>query len=169
MTIRIAAEKDAACLSSLGCRTFEQAFRELNDPEDFDAYLAHAFSLKTISDELEDGRANFFVAYQGVEPVGYFKLYAGPAPACITALPAIELARFYALESHWGKGVGRTMMKQALYLAQKMGFISLWLSSWVKNRRGNAFYRKWGFRKVGEQKFTIGRDVQEDFILSRDL
>jgi GNAT superfamily N-acetyltransferase len=169
MNIRIAPEKNAARLSSLGCRTFDQAFRELNNPEDFDTYLAHAFSLETISGELKDRRADFFVAFQGAEPVGYFKFYAGPAPQCVTTLPAIELARFYTLESHWGKGVGQAMMKQALDLAREKGVAALWLSSWKKNHRGNAFYGKWGFDKVGEKTFTIGRDVQEDFVLSRIL
>lgn len=169
MTIRIVAEKDAARLSSLGYRTFNQAFRALNNPKEFNTYLAHAFSMETISDELADGQADFFVAFQGDEPVGYFKLYAGPAPECVTPLPAIELARLYALESHWGKGVGQTMMRQALSLARDKGFAALWLSSWKKNHRGNAFYEKWDFDKVGEKTFTIGKDVQEDFILSRPL
>lgn len=169
MNIRIAPEKNAACLSSLGCRTFDQAFRALNDPEDFDAYLAQAFSLETLSDELADSRADFFVAFQGAEPVGYFKLYAGPAPESVTTLPAIELARFYALERHWGKGVGPAMMKQAIDLAREKGFATLWLSSWKENQRGNAFYGKWGFDTVGEKTFTLGRDVQEDFVLSRIL
>jgi len=169
MTLRIVIETNASLLSSLGYRTFDQAFREMNDPEHFNAYLAHAFSLKTISYELEDGQADFFVAFQGDEPVGYFKLYAGPAPECVTPLPAIELARFYAIESHWGKGIGPAMMEQALSLARDKGFAAVWLSSWKKNHRGNAFYQKWGFDKVGEKTFDVGGDVQEDFIFSRPL
>lgn len=169
MTIRIVAEKDAARLSSLGYSTFNQAFRELNNPEDFEAYLAQAFSLETIAEELKDSRTDFFVAFLKDEPVGYFKLYAGPAPECVTPLPAIELARLYALENHWGKGLGQALMKQALNLARDKGFVAVWLSSWKKNHRGNAFYKKWGFNKVGEKTFTIGKDVQEDFVLSRVL
>ena len=61
------------------------------------------------------------------------------------------------------------MMQQALDRARAKGFAAMWLSSWKKNHRGNAFYRKWGFETVGEKTFTIGRDVQEDFVLSRPL
>ena len=169
MSIRIVAEKDAALLSSLGYRTFHQAFRELNDPVDFDAYLAHAFSAATLSEEINDSRTQFFVALDGHEPVGYFKLYAGPAPDCVATLPAIELARFYALASHWGKGIGQAMMQRVLVLAREKGFAAVWLSSWKRNHRGNAFYGKWGFDRVGEKTFTLGRDVQQDFVLSRAL
>ena len=169
MNLHIARETNAALLSTLGYQTFAQAFRELNNPEDFEAYLSSAFSLAAISGELVDARAEFFVAFQGAEPVGYFKLFAGPAPECVSPLPAIELARLYAVESHWGTGVGRALMKQALTLARDKGFAALWLSSWKENQRGNAFYDKWGFDKVGEKTFTIGKDVQEDFVLSRPL
>ena len=167
MTLHIVAEKKAARLSPLGYKTFDQAFRELNNPKDFNAYVARAFSLDTISGELKDSRNEFFVAFQGDEPVGYFKLYAGTAPECVTPRPALELARFYTLKNQWGQGIGAAMMEKALGRAQQKGFAAVWLSSWKKNYRGNAFYRKWGFDKVGEKTFTIGRDVQEDFILSR--
>ena len=169
MSIRIVPEMNADCLISLGSRTFSQAFRELNNPEDFDAYLAHAFSLETIANELKDSRADFFAAFRGDEPVGYFKLYAGSVPECVAPLPAVELARFYVLKNEWGKGVGPAMMQKALNQAREKGFVALWLSSWQKNHRGNTFYGKWGFHRVGEKTFTIGKDVQEDFVLCRRL
>lgn len=169
MTIRIVPEKCAARLCSLGRRSFEQAFRHLNNQEDFNAYLSHAFALDTISNELADKRGDFFVAFQGDEPTGYFKLYAGPAAACVAARPAIELARFYALKNQWGTGVGSAMMEKALELSRGRGFAGMWLSSWKENHRGNAFYRKWGFDVAGEQTFTIGQDLQQDFILSRNI
>ena len=169
MTIRVVAENKAVFLCSFGYRTFDQAFRKLNNQKDFDTYLSNAFSLDTISGELKDSRSEFFVAFQGDEPVGYFKLFAGPAPECVTCLPAIELARFYALKSQWGKGVGKAMMEKAMDLARGHGFSAMWLSSWKKNHRGNVFYKKWGFDVVGEQTFTIGKDIQQDFVLSRRL
>ena len=49
------------------------------------------------------------------------------------------------------------------------GYHSVWLSSWELNDRANAFYKKWGFKIVGTQKFTVGSDIQSDFILSRKL
>jgi GNAT superfamily N-acetyltransferase len=169
MTMRIVPETNASLLMSLGCKTFDQAFREMNDPTYFSTYLAHAFSLETVTGELKDTRSEFFVAYQGDEPVGYFKLFAGTAPQCVTPFPAIELARLYALQTHWGKGIGPAMMAQALAVAHEKGFATVWLSSWKKNHRGNAFYQKWGFDRVGEKTFDVGGDVQEDFVLCRLL
>ena len=52
MTLRIAAEKNSALLCALGYKTFEQAFRELNNQKDFDdlyatpILISHRFARK---------------------------------------------------------------------------------------------------------------------------
>jgi ribosomal protein S18 acetylase RimI-like enzyme len=48
-----------------------------------------------------------------------------------------------------------------------MGYETLWLGVWEHNERAQAFYRKWGFMQVGYKKFTIGSDVQHDFVMAR--
>ncbi len=53
--------------------------------------------------------------------------------------------------------------------SRSRGYQSVWLSSWELNDRANAFYKKWQFKVVGSQKFTVGSDIQNDFILSRKL
>jgi diamine N-acetyltransferase len=40
---------------------------------------------------------------------------------------------------------------------------------WKENPRGIAFYKKWGFTIVGEQGFQMGEELQEDWIMSRQL
>ena len=167
MKLRIAPEGDAGVICRLGARTFDQAFRAMNNRNDFEAYLSRAFSRETISVELSDERNDFFAAYAGDVLAGYFKLRAGDAPDCVTIRPSLEIARFYLLKPWWGQGLGDAMMEEVLALARRKGFRSVWLSSWKENGRGNAFYRKWGFAAVGEQTFAMGRDLQQDHILCR--
>jgi ribosomal protein S18 acetylase RimI-like enzyme len=45
----------------------------------------------------------------------------------------------------------------------------MWLSVWQKNPRAIAFYQKWGFEIAGTATFTIGSDVQTDWIMGRGL
>jgi len=45
----------------------------------------------------------------------------------------------------------------------------LWLDVWERNSRAIAFYRKWGFVKVGTQDFRLGEDVQHDLLMARDV
>ena len=42
---------------------------------------------------------------------------------------------------------------------------AVWLGVWERNDRAQAFYRKWGFRDVGEKTFTVGEDVQRDRVM----
>jgi ribosomal protein S18 acetylase RimI-like enzyme len=60
-------------------------------------------------------------------------------------------------------------MQTCIEQSRSRGYKTIWLSSWELNDRANAFYKKWGFKVVGSQKFTVGSDVQNDFILSREL
>jgi ribosomal protein S18 acetylase RimI-like enzyme len=45
----------------------------------------------------------------------------------------------------------------------------MWLGVWERNWRAQAFYRKWGFRRVGEQTFMLGADAQTDWVMQCDL
>jgi ribosomal protein S18 acetylase RimI-like enzyme len=58
-------------------------------------------------------------------------------------------------------------MRACLEEARKMGHATIWLGVWEKNERAIRFYDKWGFRKIGEKQFVLGRDVQTDFIMER--
>ena len=43
----------------------------------------------------------------------------------------------------------------------------LWLNVYQRNARAVAFYAKWGFVRAGVQRFVMGDDVQDDWILAR--
>jgi ribosomal protein S18 acetylase RimI-like enzyme len=60
-------------------------------------------------------------------------------------------------------------MQASLEDSRFRGYHTVWLSSWEFNDRANAFYKKWQFKVVGREKFTVGSDIQNDFILSRSL
>ena len=60
-------------------------------------------------------------------------------------------------------------MDECLNTARKKGFAAVWLSSWKENDRGNAFYRKQGFEITGEKTFTIGKEIQEDYVFTKTI
>ncbi len=166
VTIRLASVEDTALLAKLGAETFTQAFHEKVRSADLSAYVTHNFNIKQLFSEMDNPRSMFFIASMQHEAIGYAKLYAGPTPDGVPAQPAIELARLYVLKARWGSGVGAALMKECLTVAHQKKYTAIWLSSWKRNDRANAFYQKWGFEAVGNQTFTIGSDVQEDFIMA---
>ena len=60
-------------------------------------------------------------------------------------------------------------MTACLEEASKRECDVIWLDVWKENPRGIAFYRKWGFEIVGEQGFQMGEELQEDWIMVREL
>ena len=45
----------------------------------------------------------------------------------------------------------------------------MFLGVWEHNPRAQAFYRKWGFERVGEHVFQMGDDPQIDWWMVRTL
>ena len=60
IVIRTATPADAPALLKLSRKTFIDAFSHMNSKEDFDAYVADAFTLDRISAEILDSNNTFF-------------------------------------------------------------------------------------------------------------
>ena len=165
VTIRYASASDSELLADLGARTFSETFAAVNRAEDMAAYLASAFTPARLAAELTDPGALFFVAEVEGEAAGYAKLHEGVPPACVTGDGPIELARIYILEKWLGKSIGQALMRRCMDEARQAGFRTVWLGVWERNWRAQAFYHKWGFRKVGEQVFKLGTDEQTDWVM----
>ena len=167
--IQLAEPSDASSLAKLSEKTFRDAFARLNNKKDFESYVARSFTENQIRSELLDSASTFFIAKLEDKWVGYAKLYQGPAPDCVKPLPAIELARLYSMQQYLGCGIGPVLLKACVSSARSQSFKSIWLSSWKKNQRGNAFYDKMQFEIVGTKSFALGSDIQEDCFLARSI
>ena len=169
ISLRRASPADADLLAELGARTFSETFAHLNTPEDLDAYLSGAFTTAHLADELADADSTFWLAEVEGEAAGYAKLRAGEAPPCVAGERPVELARLYVLRKWLGAGVGRALMRECVEEARRRGHRTMWLGVWERNERAQAFYRKWGFRHVGEHVFHLGSDAQTDWLMEREL
>ena len=165
-TIRKANPSDAGLLVKLGERCFYEAFHEVTAPKDMAAYLTSTFDRSIIENQLMDDGSFIYIAEMGSDPAGYVYFHPAIAPECVEDKAAIKLERIYLRKQYYGNGVGDALMHTCIEESRRCGYRTIWLSSWELNDRANAFYKKWGFRIVGNQKFTVGSDIQNDFILS---
>ncbi len=117
--------------------------------------------------ELADPRSTFLLAQMNGRAIGYAKLRAGDAPACVDGPRPIELERIYVDQNALGRGVGAALIRACLDEARQADYGAVWLGVWERNARAQAFYRKWGFRDVGGKTFTVGEDVQNDRVMMR--
>ena len=168
-SIQLAEPSDAASLATLAEKTFRDAFAQFINKKDFESYVARSFTENQIRSELLDSASIFFIAKLKHNWVGYAKLYQSPPPDCVKQLPAIELARLYSMQQYLGCGIGAALMEACLNYASSRAFKSIWLGSWQENHRGNSFYTKMQFEILGTKTFTIGSDIQADYIFARPI
>ena len=172
--VRPATVADAPRLSRLGATTFRETFEGENTPEDMARYLAEAFTPDRQAAEITDPAATVLLAERrgpsgDAELVGYVHLVSGPAPEAVRGPAPLELKRLYVARAWHGQGVAQTLMDAALDAARVRGAQTMWLGVWERNPRAAAFYRKYGFTRVGEHTFVLGADVQTDWVLARPL
>src|SRR5687767_125081 len=169
LMIRRADHEDAGLLAELGARTFSETFAADNSPEDMAAYLAESFNPARQTAELNDPASTFFIAEVGGLAAGYAQLHAGEAAAGVEGPRPVELVRLYVSREWLGRGVGEALMRACVDAARRAGHGTIWLGVWERNGRAQAFYRKWGFRAVGEHIFPLGSDPQRDILMERAL
>ena len=167
--MRKALATDADLLVKLGKRCFYEAFNDVTAPDDMEAYLRATFQKTAIENQLVDDRSLIFIAEVDADPAGYVYSHPASPPECVSDKAAIKLERLYLRKRYYGRAVGDALMQISIEESRSRGYQSIWLSSWELNDRANAFYKKWGFKVVGNQKFTVGSDIQNDFILSREV
>ena len=167
--IRRAGVNDAGLLAELGARTFSETFAADNKAEDMAAYLAASFSPAKQTEELLDALSLYLIAEIETEAVAYAQLHSGVAPECVTGDAPIELVRFYVTRQWHGRGVSGPLMRACIDEARRAGHRTMWLGVWERNGRAQAFYRKWGFQKVGEHIFQLGSDPQNDVLMEMKI
>ena len=169
VTVKKALALDVDLLIQLGKRCFYEAFNDVTAPNDMEAYITSTFQKSKIEDQLKDNRSLIFLADIDSDPAGYVYSYPASTPECVEDKAAIKLVRLYLRKRYYGRGVGDALMQISIEASRSRGYQSIWLSSWELNDRANAFYKKWKFKVVGRQKFIVGSDIQNDYILSRKL
>ena len=150
-------------------RTFRETYRaDLGGScrvEDVEAYVAEHFGDPVQRAELEDAHVATLVAEIDGTLAGYAQLRE-PAPCPTLDGPRpVEVARFYVDRPWHGRGLAGALMGECVAFAPTAD--PLWLSVFQRNPRAVAFYEKWGFERAGVQRFVMGDDVQDDWVLVR--
>jgi len=171
VSIRLAAERDAAALSAFAAAAFRDAFGPHNTPANMDRYVAESFSAERQAAEIVDPTGVVLLAEAGSELAGYVRLVRGGPPTTVApatvAAPAIEIRRLYVDRRRHGAGVAQMLMDATMDVARHEGFRSTWLAVWQRNARAIRFYEKSGFVRVGTTVFLLGDDEQTDWLMAR--
>jgi diamine N-acetyltransferase len=167
--IRYATQQDAELIADISQQTFYDSFIADNSEEDMQKFLTEQFTKGRLMLEVGAPENTFLLAFIGDEIAGYVKLREGKQPLALQNSNAIEIARIYCTSSCIGKGVGKELMQKSIDIAKEKHKEIVWLGVWEKNKRAIDFYTKWGFEKFGEQDFLLGNDLQNDWLMKKEL
>jgi len=169
LSLRRAGASDVDALTELSRRTFIDTYAAHNRPEHLEDYLRQSLTVEQWRVELSAPGSVVLLAERAGGLAGYTEVRRGFVPDCVQSRVPVELARIYVAQEFQGSGVGAALMAAALVEARRQGGTGIWLGVWQKNERAIAFYRRWKFETVGTQFFPMGPDLQEDWVMLRDL
>jgi putative acetyltransferase len=180
-TFRRATVADLSALVAVSLDTFVETFAHLNDPADFEPYVAQAFDPQRIEQEVQDPSSIFyFVENEGVT-LGYFKInlnrtpFDDPdalfqiTPDAYRDVPMSELQRIYLYKKYHGLGIASPMLDEVESVARQHGSERLWLGVWDANAQARRFYAKRGFEEFGAHLFVLGSDPQTDILMWKTI
>lgn len=166
ITIRRAGPDEAAVLAELGTSTFIETFGHLYRPDDLAQFLASAHSSAAYARLLgEPGVAIWLASTGDQRPAGY--LVAGPCKLPVAQLEpqAGEVRRLYLRRMIQNKGIGTRLLDIAFAWLRAEGRSPLYVGVWSQNIGARRLYERYGFVKIGEYDFPVGRHLDREFIL----
>ncbi|WP_025743523.1 GNAT family N-acetyltransferase [Aquimarina pacifica] len=156
-------------LIKISITTYKNSFSKVNTYENMQSYLDSSFDRDKLCKELNDTNSEFYFSKFNEETTGYFKINFGTSQTDLRETTGMELERIYIVEKFQGKKNGQAIMNYILEIARNRNIKYVWLGVWEKNTEAIRFYKKNGFRIVGNHPFKMGNEIQKDYIMKRTI
>lgn len=160
---------DATSLRNLMEQTFIDTYAVFNTPENMQKQIAERFGLVQVQQELQDANVQYLLVKQNERLIGFTKLVKDHSAKGLEGQKVVEIERIYVARTHHGKKLGAKLMQACLNWSKEEGFTTVWLGVWEHNQKALAFYQKMGFQRFGEHVFVLGTEVQNDFLMKKEI
>lgn len=156
-------------LQQVARKSFFDTFVEFNTQEDMNAYLQNNLSVEQLAKELMNPQSEFFMVKCNQDYVGYIKLNCGMAQNEFQKDNALEIERLYVLQQYHRQQIGQALFDYAMTIAYKKSVDYVWLGVWEKNLKAISFYKKNGFIAFDKHDFILGKDIQTDILMRKNI
>lgn len=168
IVLRDALPADAAALARLGREAFTAKFGHLYDPADLSAFLDETHCEATVTRGIADPQVRYRVAERDGALIAWCRLDL----VCgwrehARGQHVVELKQLYTAPGLTGSGLGAALMDWALEAARDHGANEMQLSVWSGNDGAQRFYARYGFEKVADIHFMVGRQRDEEYLFAR--
>jgi ribosomal protein S18 acetylase RimI-like enzyme len=167
-TIRRATAADSAVLAQLGEVTFVETFGTLYPPEDLAAFLSKTFTSDALRKLIEEPTVGIWLALAPDDtPIGFVVVGKCKLPVENVEPTAGEVRQLYVLARFQKLKLGTRLLDTSLDWLAGQGRAPLYVGVWSENYRAQRLYERYGFSKVGEYGFPVGKTIDREFILKR--
>lgn len=168
ITIERATATDADALAKIGRETFIDKFGHLYAADDLDAFLETSHTPGYYRALLDNPQSRVWkAALPGGKLAGYAVAGRLGLPVADPLPDALELERLYIDKDHRAQGLGGRFMDAFFDWARDNGDPVTYVGVFSENFGAQNFYRRYGFEKVGEYEFPVGRHRDLEFIFRR--
>lgn len=153
----------------IGRNTYFETYHSMNSKKTMSLYLDEAFSPQKIEKEINDPNSIFYFLSDKDVIVAYMKVNFALAQTDLNDSQSLELERIYVKKEFKGCGYGKALIGKTISIAKKYGYKYVWLGVWEKNKPALTFYEKMGFEIFKRHKFCMGDELQNDFVLKKNI
>ncbi|MCP1386522.1 GNAT family N-acetyltransferase [Runella salmonicolor] len=168
-TIRPAQWSDAPALRDLMEKTFVDTYASYNTPANMQMYISTRFGLTQVQLELRDENVHYLIVEKQSKLIGFAKLVQNHSAEGLENKKALEIERIYLDKAYHGQQLGAQLMQACLEWGKESTTEVVWLGVWEHNPKAIRFYEKMGFERFGAHTFTLGTEVQNDFLMKKEI
>lgn len=156
--IKEATESDCINLTALSLEVWLQTYSSDGIRTENSKYVLSLFTEKYFKEILQDHKYKLLVFTESVYLRGY--ILVNFESQFENKKNGFEIEKLYIQGPFQGKGIGQNLLLEvkARYGSQ------FWLYTWVRNK-SITFYKKFGFKDIGQYNFKLGNDVIENRVL----
>jgi GNAT superfamily N-acetyltransferase len=166
---RTAVASDALCIGVLATQVFLDTYATDGVRASLAREVLEHLSTPAVTTQLRNPCSRFVLAERGGHLLGFAQLTLGAVHELVTHGPMAELDRLYVQERFTSLGIGKALLSEAELLAAREGAATLWLTSWVGNKRALAFYAKRGYTDRGATNYTFQGEQYENRVFAKGL
>jgi len=147
--------QDAPLLAKIGQQTFMESHGKSAPEKDLHNYMENNLSVENFKNELADTTNIYHIIYYNKQTAGYSKIILNTPNKNLKTENITKLERFYILREFYNLKLGYQLFLFNINLAKQNSQSGLWLNVWTENKRAINFYKKTGFKIIGEYLFKI--------------
>lgn len=165
MNVVIADARDVRQLSEIGSKVFRDTYGGTAPDADIEQHVASYFGESVIAEEIVVPGVQYLKASENDMLAGLVKMRDSVVPNLLAGKSAVEVQQLYVAVDFQRRGVGALLLDAAVGHVRERGIDGIWLSVWSEADWATSFYRKYGFKEMGEVPFKIADVEYMDYLM----